>query len=257
MAREVVLLALCAASAACGRLRFDDLGARLSDSGGDVGGAGPITLVQSTGKFEVSSGGAVVSPAFTTAPMVGDRIVVAVWTYNPSTANVAPTASDSAGNTYASDVEIVGGAGFSYASAILSTAVAQTSPSFTVTASSLAPSSIIAVALDYSHIGALDQTGSASGVVAPFVVMTTGPTQAASELAVAVINIESPAGMFTSVTPDASFTARAIELDSTGFQVGAAGDTILASAAIASCSWTSVPTGMDWNAAIATYFAGP
>jgi len=210
-----------------------------------------IAFVQSTGKFNTPSGTSTTSPAFATNPVVGNRIVVLAWSYaNPGPPTL--TATDNKGNTYTSDAQATTSGRQN--AAVLSAPVTVTGASFTVTVTSAAAGSQIeAVAIEYSGLGALDQTGINTGTAASPTVSTAGATGDANELVVSVLGIDQPGIVFTSITPAAGWTDRATQLNNSANTGGEGAEKIVLSTGVQTQTWTTNPVSTLWAAAIATY----
>jgi outer membrane protein assembly factor BamB len=208
-----------------------------------------ISLVQATAKFNTASGTSTTSPAFGSNPVVGNRIIVLAWAYNNTTPTL--TASDNKGNTYTADAQISTGI---QNAAIFSAPVTLTGASFTVTVTSATGASQIeAVAMEYSGLGARDQTGTITGTAASPTVSTAGATADANQLVVSVLGIDQPGVVFTSITPATGWTDRATQLNNSGNTGGEGSDKIVTSTGVQTQTWTTNPASTAWAAVIATY----
>ncbi len=214
-----------------------------------------VAFVQSTGVFQTASGTSVVSPAFATNPKLGNTIVVLAWTWNASS---APTisASDSAGNTYTAITQgnvNASGQGWQN-SAVVSAPVTLTAAGFKVTVKAApASSQISAVVIEYSGVGAVDQKNTTTGVTATALVSTPAATAVNNELIVSSLGILWPAVSFTSITPTAGYTSRAVQLNNNGSTAGGGADQLTNTAGIQSVKWTGNSAFSGWVASIATF----
>jgi MSHA biogenesis protein MshQ len=114
-------------------------------------------------------------------------------------------------------------------------------------------SQIRAVALEYSGVGAVDQTNAVTGTSAAASVATTSATSFANELVVSTFGIDNPADNFTSISASAGYAIRAFEYQNAGDTAGAGGDKIVNATGVQSMTWTVSPTLSGWAAAIATF----
>ena len=214
-----------------------------------------IALVQSTGLFNNSSATSITATAFAANPAIGNTIVVMAWTWNP---NGSPTiaVSDSRGNAYTAAAQATTGSsgpGFQNV-AIFFAPVTATGANFKVTVSTVQNSTQIdAVAIEYSGVGALDQQKAVAGVSATATVTTPGATAAATELVVSALGINSPAMLFSSITPSAGFTTRAVQLQNAGDTGGGGADKIVNATGVQTNTWTASSALTQWVAAIATF----
>ena len=218
-----------------------------------------ITLVQSTGLFGTPAGTSTTSSTFTANPTVGNTLIVLVWTW---TQNAAATihVADTAGNIYTANVQatVVQSAWYESA-AVFSTPIAATGSGFQITITTPLNdnlSQIRAVALEYSGVGPVDTTAAASGASATATVATPAPTASANELVVSALGIDNPAVQFSSISPSAGYTTRAVELQNAGETAGAAADRIVSSTGVQSITWTTAQSMSGWAAVIATFGPG-
>jgi hypothetical protein len=218
-----------------------------------------ITLVQSTGLFGTAAGTSTTSSTFTANPTVGNTLIVLVWTW---TQNAAATihVADTAGNIYTANVQatVVQSAWYESA-AVFSTPIAATGSGFQITITTPLNdnlSQIRAVALEYSGVGPVDTTAAASGASATATVATPAPTASANELVVSALGIDNPAVQFSSISPSAGYTTRAVELQNAGETAGAAADWIVSSTGVQSITWTTAQSMSGWAAVIATFGPG-
>ncbi len=220
----------------------------------------PLRLVWTTGTFSVDSGASAQSVEFARNPSVGDRMLVLAWGWDQAGATIpALAASDTAGNTYAVDAEVVQPTDHASA-AILSAPITATGANFKVTVTSAAPTANIeAVALEYSGLGMPDRTGTNSGSSGSPTVSTSGATTTPDELVASAINIVQPASTnFQSIVPTTGFTSRASEWNSSSTeQAGDGSDRIVTTTGVKSNTWTTDPATFLWIAAIATYVVTP
>jgi hypothetical protein len=217
-----------------------------------------IALVQSSGMFGIAAGTSATSSSFATQPTVGNTMVILVWTWTRNTAATI-NVSDSAGNTYASNIQssIVQAARYQSA-AVFSAPIATTGSSFQVTVATPlndSASDIRAVALEYSGVGPVDRTAAANGSTGTATVATSAATTSANELVVAALGIDNPAANFVSIGASAGYTTRAVQLQNAGDTAGAGADRIVNSTGVQSVTWTSVAPMSGWAAAIATFGA--
>ena len=118
-----------------------------------------------------------------------------------------------------------------------------------------AQSQIVATALDYAGSGALDQTGIAVGSAGAPMVSTSGATIAPTETVLAVVNVNLPNEVYSSITPGAPYIDR-VEENDTAFldQAGEGAEMGATIAGVQQCTWTTEPDPTtDWDAVIATY----
>ncbi|HTR55927.1 MAG TPA: hypothetical protein VMJ10_34865 [Kofleriaceae bacterium] len=264
MVRARLVIALSAA--ACGHLQFDSTGRPAADGSAattgdaappDASTAPPLVFQQTTGKFRTHNGTSATSSPFSVSPTVGNRIVVLAWTFADSgTMTDAITASDSSGNTYGDAVQTSSGGTSPFVAAILTAPIGASASDLQVTvAFPDAQSQIVAVAMEYSGAGTLDQIGVASGGAGMPTVSTTGATTAAHETVFAVVNVNLPNEVYTSIAPGGSFVDR-VEEDNTAFmeQAGEGAEAAVATVGVQSCTWTTAPDPTtDWDAVIATF----
>jgi hypothetical protein len=220
-----------------------------------------IALVQTTGLFGTPAGTSATSAALPANPTAGNVIVVLVWTW---TQNRAPavTVSDNVGNTYnaaaqATILQVSNRVNWYESANVFWTYVNSTGANFTVTVSLPGndnTSQIRGVMSEYSGIGGLDRTGTATGATATASVSTTAATASTNELVVAAMGINNPAALFNSITPSAALTTRAFELQNSGDTAGNAGDYTAAATGVQTVSWTASPSLSGWAAVIATFF---
>jgi hypothetical protein len=216
-----------------------------------------ITFVQSTAQLSSSNAQSLTSASFGTNPVVGNVIIVVAWTYNNGGAPTV-TASDNKGNTYTSVAQqnvFQSGAGYQNA-AILWAPVTSTGAGFKVTISSaLTGSQIEGIAVEYSGIGAVDQTNAVTGTSSTPTIATTASTTTANELVASVLGILLPSKTFTSINPAAGYSAAAVQLDNVNATGGEAAGKSVAATGVQSNTWTISPsTGTwAWAAAIATF----
>lgn len=223
-----------------------------------------ITLVQSSGLFGTAAGTTATSLALPSNPAAGNSIVVLVWVWTQYT---APSVNivDSAGNTYSTAAQSTimqlytsGKSSINWyeSASIFWTPVNATGSNFSVTISlpnNDSSSQIRGVVMEYSGIGALDKTGTATGSSATATVSTSGSTVNASDLVVSSLGIDNPATRFTTISPGSGYTTRAVQYQNSGDTAGAAADRIATSAGVQSITWTTSPSMSGWVAAIATF----
>jgi MSHA biogenesis protein MshQ len=215
-----------------------------------------IAFVQSSGLFGNPAGITATSPALATNPVIGHTMIVLVWTW---TENTPPTinVTDSAGNTYtaATQATIDQSAWFENAS-VYSAPVTATGSGFTVTVTmpnNDGASQSRVVALEYSGVGAVDQTGSATGSSASATVATAAATSLPNELVVSAMGVDNPAALFSSIAPSAGYTTRGVELQNAGDTAGGGADKMAGAAGTQSVTWTTNTPLSGWAAAIATF----
>jgi len=218
-----------------------------------------IALVQSTGLFGTTAGTTTTSTALAANPKVGDTLIVLVWTW---TQNKGPsvTITDSAGNTYTANVQSTILQSNWYESAsVFSAPITVTGSNFKVTIATPGndgSSQIRAVALEYSGVGGVDRTAAATGSSASATVSINGSTATHNELVVSALGIDNPAALFSSISPDSSYTTRAVELQNAGDTAGAGADKIANSNGTQSITWTTSQGMSGWAAVIATFSVG-
>jgi hypothetical protein len=215
-----------------------------------------ITLVQSSGLFGNPAGITATSTAFATNPTVGDTIVVLLWTWTENTAPVTAL-TDSAGNTYTSNAlaDIDQSAWFETAQ-VFSAPVTKTGSNFTLTINmpgNDGESQSRAVALEYSGIGAVDQTNAVTGSSAAASVATPAATAFANELVVSAFGIDNPADDFSSIAASSGYTIRAFEYQNSGDTAGAGADKIVTATGVQSNTWTVSPILSGWSAVMVTF----
>ena len=211
---------------------------------------GAIAVVQSTGLFVNGSGATTTSPAFATAPKVGNRIVVMAWVYGGG--NLTVSVADSNGNTYSSDAQV--GDGFAEAAAVLSAPVTVTSATLKITVSGSGAAQISAVAVEYSGIGSRDQSATATRLNTTATVATSVATTSANELVVAALGVDQPyISNLGSITPTVGYTTRGVELDNLNYTAGSGVDQIASSTGIQAVTWTGGSAFVQWAAVMVTY----
>jgi MSHA biogenesis protein MshQ len=215
-----------------------------------------IAFVQSSGLFGNPAGITASSSAFPVNPKVGDTLVVLLWTWTENkAANIA--VSDSAGNAYtANAVATINQATWFESATVYSAPVAKTGANFTVTvnmAGNDSESQSRAVVLEYSGVGAVDQTNAVTGTVAAASVATLQATTLANELVVSSFGINNPADNFSSISASTGYTIRAFEYQNAGDTAGAGADKMAAATGVQSSTFTVNPTLSGWAAAIATF----
>jgi hypothetical protein len=215
-----------------------------------------VAYVQSTGLFGTPAGVTTTSTAFATKPVVGHTIVVPVWTWSDAALGTI-TVTDNAGNTYTQAVNANINQSGGYENAMVwSAPVTASVNNLTVTIATPGndgETQIRSVALEYSGVGTVDKTNSATGATASATVATTAATSYANELVVAAMGVDNPAAAFSSITPTAGYTARATELQNSGDTAGQGDDQIVTTTGTQSITW-AVNSGMSgWAAAIATF----
>jgi hypothetical protein len=217
---------------------------------------GQIAFVQSSGLFGNPAGITATSSALASAPKVGDTIVVLVWTWSQNTAPKT-TVTDTAGNSYTSNaLAIIDQSNWYESAQVFSAPVTKTGSSFTVTVTmpgNDSASQSRAVALEYSGVGAVDQTNAVTGTSAAATVATSAATTLANELIVSAFGIDNPADNFSSIVPSAGYTSRAVEYQNAGDTAGGGADKIIAATGVQSITWTVAPALSGWAAAIATF----
>lgn len=211
---------------------------------------------QTTALFGTTAGITTTSSAFPVKPTVGNTIVVLVWTW---TENLAATiqVTDSAGNTYATDTQatILQSGNWYESAAVFSAPMTITGSNFAVTIKTPNNdnvSQIRAVALEFSGVGALDQTANPTGSTATSTA-TTASTTVANELVVSAFGIDNPASNFNPISPSAGFTTAASESQNAGDTAGAGAYKIVNSIGVQTNTWTTTPALSGWAAVIATF----
>ena len=223
-----------------------------------------VALVQSTGLFETGNGSSVTSPVFATAPKAGDTIVVLAWSEASATLlGSAPTISvtDSKVNAYTANAQATQNPSLfnsGNAAAVLSARVTATGSNFAVTVNAtlnfLATDQISAVAMEYSGVGAVDQSKQATGTSSTATINTAAATSAGQELVVAAIGILSASSSnLGSISPSSGYTLSAAALNNTTMAAGAGATALAATQAVQSTTWTSAVSLTSWAAAIVTY----
>ncbi len=218
-----------------------------------------ITFVQAVPQFDTLLGVPVVSSPFSTNPVVGNRIVVIAWSYADNLSGGTPnlSASDSAGNAYTRHVQGCGGSAPDNAcAAILSAPVTSTGSSFRVTVTS-APGleQLEAVAMEYSGVGPVDRTATATGSSGSPTVSTGSASQSTNELVATSMTLLSGPLVYTSIAPGAGYTVRGLQLDSATYQAGEAADRIVTTTGVQSNTWTVAPNSPSpsWWTCITTF----
>jgi len=244
------LVVWCLVASACGHIDFDNAA---TDSG-ETGPVGPVAFVQSTGLFHHSAPDAT-SPQLATSPEIGHRIVVSAWSFSKA-AIPDLTATDTAGNTYTVDAQVNFtddvGTGLVVVT-ILSAPVVATVAGFDVTVHSAGSTGAIdGVACEFSGLAAVDQSNTSTGTT-PSASVSTAQVVAAGELVVSAVNIASPGGEYTSITPAPGYSPRAFEPDNESYEVGEAADLVVTASGVKSDTWISDPTAVRWLAAIVAY----
>ena len=223
-----------------------------------------VALVQSTGLFETGNGSSVTSPVFATAPKAGDTIVVLAWSEASATLlGSAPTISvtDSKVNAYTANAQATQNPSLfnsGNAAAVLSARVTATGSNFAVTVNAtlnfLATDQISAVAMEYSGVGAVDQSKQATGTSSTATINTAAATSVGQELVVAAIGILSASSSnLGSISPSSGYTLSAAALNNTTMAAGAGATALAATQAVQSTTWTSAVSLTSWAAAIVTY----
>jgi MSHA biogenesis protein MshQ len=215
-----------------------------------------VAFVQSSGLFGNPAGITATSTALAALPKVGDTIVVLVWTWTQNTAP-ATALTDSVGNTYTSNTRaLILQANWYESAQVFSAPVTRTGAGFKLTINlpgNDGSSQIRAVALEYSGVGAVDQTNAVTGATAAASVATTSATSFANELVVSAFGIDNPAANFSSISASAGYTIRAFEYQNAGDTAGAGADKIVNTTGVQSNTWTVNPTLSGWAAVIATF----
>jgi MSHA biogenesis protein MshQ len=218
-----------------------------------------IALVQSSGLFGNPAGITATSTAFAAVPKVGDTIVVLLWTWTENTAPVTAL-TDSAGNTYTSNaLATIDQSAWFETAQVFSAPVVRTGPNFTLTINmpgNDSESQSRAVALEFSGLGAVDQTNAVTGSTAAATVSTTKTTTSANELVVSSVGVDNPADDFTSITPSSGYTTSAFEYQNSGDTAGAGAYKIVTATGVQTNTWTFAPTLTGWSAAIVTFAQG-
>ena len=119
----------------------------------------------------------------------GDSILVAVQLTNAKTGAI--TATDSAGNSYHLDTSVGDGSAHDRVAVLSSIGVKALAPGATITVNFPKPASFMLAFDEFSGIGALDRSSTASATSANFSTGTTGVTTRAAELLYAVVGVES------------------------------------------------------------------
>lgn len=215
-----------------------------------------IALVQNSGLFGTTAGITTTSPAFAKKPTLGDEIVVLVWTWsenNPPSLSIA----DSAGNSYTRVTQgVIDQSAWFESANVFYAQVGTTGSGLTLTINSPGndgETQIEAVALEYSNLGAPDQSNSATGSAAAASVSTTAATSNGNELVVSVFGIDNPASCCTTITASSGYTIEADDLNNDGDTAGAGAQKITTSVGVQSTTFTVNPTLSGWAAAIATF----
>ena len=215
-----------------------------------------IALVRSSGMFGTTAGTTATSSPLAGSPAIGDTIVVLVWVW---TQNTTPTivVTDSQSNTYtrATQATILQGSWYE-SSAVFYAPITSTSGNIKVTVATPGNDSASqsqAVAMEYSGIGTVDRVNSTTGSTATASVSTTAATSFLNELVVGVFGVDNPAAQFSSITPTAGYTVRAVQYQNAGATAGAAADQLVAAKAVQSITWTTATTLSGWAASIATF----
>ena len=215
-----------------------------------------IALVRSTGMFGTTAGTTATSSPLAGSPAIGDTIVVLVWVW---TQNTAPTiiVTDTSSNTYtqATQATILQGTWYE-SSAVFYAPITATSGNIKITVATPGndgASQSQAVATEYSGIGTVDRVNSTTGSTATASVATTTATSFLNELVVGVFGVDNPAALFSSITPTAGYTVRAVQYQNAGATAGAGADQLVSAKAVQSITWTTATTLSGWAASIATF----
>lgn len=213
-----------------------------------------IAFVQATAQMNQPLGASITSSAFPANPRLGNTIVVVAWTWAGTGSATIPTISDNVGNTYTVNTQGSTGPNGGYGGvAIYSARITATSASFNVTLTlPSANSQINGIALEYSGIGAVDKTNSARGTAATASISSPA-TSFANELIVTGFSLLAPASNYSSITPTAGYTQRAVQLVNAGNVAGSEADRMAASTGVQSNTWTANGAFSDWVTAVATF----
>lgn len=219
-----------------------------------------ITAVQ-TAPFFHGSGQTTASVTFSSAPTIGNTIIVTAWvalaTGTVSNSTLSTTAAiDNRSNAYTRAVT-------SFTTGVLAISiysakvVTNTAP-FIVTVSGFPSSYVYLTATEWSGIVAsspVDQIQSTTGASGSTrATGTTGTTLRNYELLVAAAADPSSAAVIT-YTNSSGFTARASETDGNLYVAGQVADKIVTSTGPQSCNWTTTSASTSWAGAIATFKA--
>jgi MSHA biogenesis protein MshQ len=214
-----------------------------------------IAFVQATAQMDQPNGSTITSSAFPANPKVGNTIVVVAWTWASATTVPIPTISDSAGNAYTIIVQGVTGPNGGYEGVVIYTApIKTTGANFKITLTlPTGGSQINGIAMEYSGLGAVDRTNSNSGTTKTASIATTAATSNANELVVTVFSLLAPAANYSSITPTAGYTQRAVQLVNNGDDAGSEADKLVSSVGVQSNTWTGDSAFAEWVTAIATF----
>ena len=216
-----------------------------------------IAFVQSTGLIDQPNGSSITSPAFAAKPIIGDTLIVPVWTW-ATVPGTIPAIADNYGNTWTSVAQLETGPNNGYEGVVIYTApVKITGANFQVTLKlAQGGSQIDGVALEYSGVGVVDQANSVSGTKASATIATTAATVSAPELVVSAFGLLAPASNYKSITPSAGYAVRATQLVNNGDSAGQATDQIAVAKGVQSTTWTGNAAFAEWVVAIATFKVG-
>jgi hypothetical protein len=217
-----------------------------------------IAFVQATPKMDQPLGASITSAAFAAKPTVGNTIIVVAWTWSGNTAAAIPAIADSAGNSYTTNAQSVTGPNGGWGGvAIYSAPIKVTGANFKITLTLPdSYSQIDAIAMEYSGVGAVDQVSTLNGTAAKATVSTSSPLTYPNELVITGFSLLAPASNYSSITPDAGYTQRAVQLVNAGDVAGAEGDALPNGKGVQKNTWTANGSFSQWTAAIVTFAAG-
>ena len=219
---------------------------------------GQIAFVQTVPMMDQPSGASITSSTFTKNPTIGNTIIVVAWTWSGNTSAAIPTVTDTVGNSYTTVTKSVTGPNNGWGgAAIYQAQVKSTGPNFSITLTLPdSYSQIDAIAMEYSGIGTVDQTNTASGTSTKASVSTAAATTSASELVVAGFTPLAPVSNYSSITASSGWTQRGVQLVNNGDAAGSEADKTTSATGTQSITFTGNSAFGQWTAAIATFTTG-
>ncbi len=185
---------------------------------------------------------------FPSAPLVGNTIIVTVWTWNDNLSG--DTVSDNYGNTYTRDVSSWNTSAGAFGTAIFHATVVATGATFTLSTSNGAH---VITGIEMAGLAspALDTTASNFGSTASGTTGSTGTLAQADEIAIVVATQEFIDGT-ESIGIPTGFTLIQRETDNNGSQAGVSSYQIVSATTALNPSFT-LDGASAWSACIATY----
>lgn len=185
---------------------------------------------------------------FPSAPLVGNTIIVTVWTWNDNLSG--DTVSDNYGNTYTRDVSSWNTSAGAFGTAVFRATVVATGASFTLSTSN---SAHVITGIEMAGLAspALDTTAGNFGSTASGTTGSTGTLAQADEIAIVVATQEFIDGT-ESIGIPTGFTLIQRETDNNGSQAGVSSYQIVSATTALNPSFT-LDGASAWSACIATY----